>query len=76
MDNIQVFITLILIRLIIPVGILLLMGEWNRYREARNGLRNQAPMDFTLQSSLSLRQTLEDSQQSSATLGVASIQQI
>jgi hypothetical protein len=32
MDNIQVLLTLILIRLIVPIGILILIGEWERTR--------------------------------------------
>ncbi len=49
MDNIQVFLTLILIRLIIPFGILLLLGEWARYREAYYRFRNEYLADSILQ---------------------------
>lgn len=58
MDNIQVFLTLILIRLIIPFGILILIGEWDRLREADYRLRNEHLQDSILQSSVPLRHAL------------------
>ena len=58
MDNIQVFLTLILIRLIIPFGILLLLGEWVRQREANYRLRNEHLTDSILQSSVPLRHAI------------------
>lgn len=63
MDNLQVFtaLSLILIRLIIPVGILLLIGEWNRRREAKSLLRNEPRTGFTYQSFVPLRHALEES---------------
>jgi hypothetical protein len=59
MDNIQVLLTLILIRLIVPIGILILIGEWERTREAN--LRNEHLKDSILQSSIPLRYTLRHS---------------
>jgi hypothetical protein len=41
MDDVQVLLTLALIRLVIPFGILILIGEWNRQREANYRLRNE-----------------------------------
>jgi hypothetical protein len=58
MDNIQVFLTLILIRLIIPFGILFLIGEWDRHREANYRLRNEHLQDFIIQSSVPLRHAI------------------
>jgi hypothetical protein len=58
MDNIQVFLILILIRLIIPLGILITIGEWNRQHEANDRLRNQHPKDSILQSSIPLQHAL------------------
>jgi cytochrome oxidase assembly protein ShyY1 len=58
MDNIQVFLILILIRLIIPTGILITIGEWQRHREANDRLRNEHMKDSILQSSVPLRSTL------------------
>jgi hypothetical protein len=59
MDNAQVLLTLILIRLIIPVGILIMLGEWERIREAN--LRNEHLKDSILPSSVPLRYALRDS---------------
>ena len=61
MDNPQVFLTVILIRLMIPFGILLLIGEWNRHREGYDRFRNEHRTDSILQSSVSLQQALENS---------------
>jgi hypothetical protein len=41
MDNVQVLVILILIRLIIPIGILVTIGEWERHREANYRLRDE-----------------------------------
>jgi hypothetical protein len=60
MDNIQVFVTLMLIRLIIPFGILITLGEWERQRAANYRVRNEHRMDSILQSSVPLSLTLED----------------
>ena len=54
MDNIQVFLALILIRLIIPSGLLILIGEWNRHSEAQYRLRNEQSTNVILQRSLQL----------------------
>jgi hypothetical protein len=51
MDNIQVFLILILIRLIIPFWILLSIGEWNRHRVTQYRFRNEHRADSILQSS-------------------------
>ena len=59
MDNIQVLLTLILIRLIIPIGILILIGEWERTRDAN--LRNEHLKDSILPSAIPLRYVLRDS---------------
>lgn len=61
MDNIQVFLTLVLIRLLIPSGILIVIGEWNRQREANYRLRNERLTDSILQSSGPLQHALEGS---------------
>jgi hypothetical protein len=53
MDNIQVLLTLILIRLIIPIGILIMLGEWE--------LRNEHLKDSILPSAIPLRYALRDS---------------
>jgi hypothetical protein len=58
MDNIQVFLILILIRLIIPFGILITIGEWDRQQEANDRLRNEHLKDSILQSSVPLRRAL------------------
>jgi hypothetical protein len=54
MDNIQVFLTLILLRLVIPVGILITLGEWERQREANYRSHNEHLTDSFLQSSVPL----------------------
>jgi hypothetical protein len=61
MDNIQVLLTLVLIRLVIPFGILILIGEWNRQREADYRYRNERLTDSILQSSVSLQHAVEGS---------------
>jgi hypothetical protein len=61
MDNIQVLLTLVLIRLVIPCGILIVIGEWNHQREANDSLRNEHRTDSILQSSIPLQQALENS---------------
>jgi hypothetical protein len=63
MDNIQVLLALILIRLIIPTGILITIGEWERNRETNYRLRNEHLKDSVLQSSVPLLYALRDSQQ-------------
>jgi hypothetical protein len=59
MDNIQVLLTLILIRLIVPIGILIMIGEWECTREAK--LRNEHFKDSILPSSILCRYALKDS---------------
>jgi hypothetical protein len=59
MDNIQVLLTLVLIRLVAPFGILILIGERNRQREAHDSLRNEHLKDSILQSSVPLQHALE-----------------
>jgi len=59
MDNIQVLLTLILIRLIVPIGILIMIGEWECTREAN--LRNEHLKDSILPSAIPLRYALRDS---------------
>ena len=58
MDNIQVFLILILIRLIIPFGILITIGEWNRQYEVNDRLRNEHLKDSILQSCVPLQRAL------------------
>jgi hypothetical protein len=59
MDNIQVLLTLILVRLIVPIGILIVIGEWESTREAN--LRNEHLKDSSLLGSIPLRYALRDS---------------
>ena len=61
MDNIQILLTLVLIRLVIPLGILILIGEWNRQREANDSLQNERLTDSILRRSVPLQHALEGS---------------
>jgi hypothetical protein len=54
MDNVQVLVILILIRLIIPIGILVTIGEWERHREANYRLHDEHLKASILQSSATL----------------------
>jgi hypothetical protein len=54
MVNIQVLLALILIRLFIPIGLLIAIGEWEHHREANYRLHSEDIEASILQSSISI----------------------